>query len=195
MSQTHAPLEIIVVDDGSADDTGDKVGQFGQRVKLLRQRNRGPAAACNRAIAAAKADWIGLLDADDEWLPSKLERQLPYTLDDGVGVVYCRQGGHQMTLATLWERNRIGTSTVLLRRAAFLAVGQFDEDPPLIGVEDYNLWLRMAAAGWGLQLCPERLINYQSAHNSLTRQIERFANARARKRRQTIREASRHFRS
>lgn len=177
LSQSSPPAEVIVVDDGSSDDTASQARRFGARITLIRQSNGGPAAARNRGIAVSKAAWIGLLDADDEWLLNKLERQVPYTREDRVGLVYCRRDGFEMTLERLWQKNEIRTSTVLLRREAFLSVGQFDEDRALIGVEDYNLWLRMAAAGWKLAVCPEHLVKYQPTENSLTRQVKAFATA------------------
>ncbi|MFC1782233.1 glycosyltransferase family 2 protein [Planctomycetota bacterium] len=76
LSQTRPAQEIIVVDDGSTDDTGAEVEKFGSKVRYIAQVNAGPSAARNRGIEAAGCEWIAFLDGDDEWLPEKLEKQL-----------------------------------------------------------------------------------------------------------------------
>ncbi len=183
-AQHRPPDEIIVVDDGSADDTAAVAATTG--VRVIRQDNAGPAAARNAGIASTSANWIALLDADDSWRPERIARQLPLLDDPGVAVVF---SGHHVANKTppmppptidfdgLWDRNRIPTSTVLLRRAAWEAVGGFDPARELIGVEDYNLWLRLARVGWRFVGVQERLVDYQPTDASLTRQTRRFANA------------------
>ena len=74
--QGYEPLEIIVVDDGSTDDTPRVIAELGDRVLALRQENAGPAAARNRAIAAARGDVLAFCDADDTWPEGKLDAQL-----------------------------------------------------------------------------------------------------------------------
>src|SRR5205823_6629289 len=76
LDQTVAPHEVIVVDDGSTDDTPSVLAQFGSNVRLLHQHRRGPSAARNAGIAASCRDLVAFLDADDWWEPGKLARQV-----------------------------------------------------------------------------------------------------------------------
>lgn len=76
LAQTHPPCEVIVIDDGSTDDSASIAESFGPPVRVIRQRNQGESVARNRGIEAASGDWIAFLDADDVWMPSKLEQQL-----------------------------------------------------------------------------------------------------------------------
>jgi len=182
-AQGLPPAETIVVDDGSPDGEEIEaiVARYDGRVTLLRQRNQGPAAARNHGCRVARGHWIAFLDADDSWLPIKLERQLALADDPAVALIHGRARDERaplppvLDLPRLWERNRICTSMVLVRRTAFEAAGGFDEDPALIGAEDYNLWLRIAAAGWTIRAVQERIGNYTPAAGSITSQIERCA--------------------
>jgi len=83
LAQTHSPLEVIVIDDGSTDDSAAIAESFGPPVRVIRQENQGESVARNRGMDEARGEWIALLDADDVWKPQKLERQTA-TLDEDV---------------------------------------------------------------------------------------------------------------
>src|ERR1051325_11615249 len=95
LSQTYQLLEVIVVDDASTDDTRDRIETLQQvdpRIQYVRhERNRGAQAARNTGIQAAKGEFIAFLDSDNEWLPQKLERQMPLFSHkaDSPAAVYC----------------------------------------------------------------------------------------------------------
>ena len=182
--QTVVPTEVIVIDDGSRDATRDVVALYGSRVKFRTQENRGPGAARNHGIRLADGEWIAFLDADDSWPPNKIEKQLAFIRDPRVGIVHCRDVSHwsvrqkhPIDFDTLWRKNAIILSTALVRRRALEQVRGFNERRELIGVEDYNLWLRIVAAGWQVATCPEALYRYTPAPGNLSSQTERFAKA------------------
>lgn len=86
LAQTHTPLEVIVVDDGSTDDSAAIAESFGPPVRVIRQENQGESVARNRGIDEARGEWIALLDADDLWKPRKLELQLSKTAPSVIAV-------------------------------------------------------------------------------------------------------------
>lgn len=151
-------LEVIVVDDGSTDRTPQVASSL--PVRYIRQgRRRGPGAARNRGLEAARGELIAFLDADDEWLPGKLAAQLElrqrlgrpcliYTdeevIDEGGAPLRrkAKEGGSGQVFEGLFRRNFICTSSVLVDRECLRAVGPFDEALSLS--QDYDLWLRIA---------------------------------------------------
>jgi glycosyltransferase involved in cell wall biosynthesis len=181
MSQSRPVLEIVVVDDGSPDNTFEIAGQLPSPARAIQKANGGPASARNVGARDAKGDWLAFLDADDAWLPEKIERQLALAGPD-VDLVHCLYKASLrppdvLTFDDLWGQNYIATSTVLIRRAAFWDVGGFDEDRDIVGVEDYNLWLKLAAKHARIVTLQEQLVSYTPASGSLTQQVERFARA------------------
>ncbi|MGE0440032.1 MAG: glycosyltransferase family 2 protein [Gemmatimonadales bacterium] len=182
-SQTVPVREVIVVDDGSEDDTGRVAAQY-PGVQVIRRDNGGPGAARNTGIRHSTGDWVALLDADDSWLPGRIEAQLPLLADPSVGLVHARRTlyrGHpappEVTVDHLVRRNCIIASSTLIRRTCVDAVGGFDESRELIGVEDYNLWIRIAAAGWRVATCPQWLVRYTQTAASLSRDRRRILEA------------------
>lgn len=159
-AQTLAPVEIIVVDDGSTDDTRQLIQKQFPDVVYLYQENKGVSAARNAAINRAQGNWIAFLDSDDEWFPGKLDEQsrtsvqhpecrLIHTeeiwIRNGKRVnamkKHAKQGGwiYQNCLPLCV----ISPSSAIIRKDLFDDVGLFDESLP--ACEDYDLWLRICA--------------------------------------------------
>lgn len=166
--QTRPPDEILVVDDGSTDDTDDVLRSFGDSIRVLRTPRVGVSLARNRGWRAVDADLIALLDADDNWRPTKLARQLevfaeyPDVIAVGCGNRILDANGRELMVrfypnpsSDRAERLRqiatrkawVGSSNsgVLVRRAVLEQVGGFDER--LAAAEDWDLWLRLADLG------------------------------------------------
>lgn len=185
--QTLAPAEVVVVDDGSKDDTAAVAGRHGARV--LRQPQRGPGAARNAGIRATAAPLVAFLDADDWFAADKLERQLAELERLGASAICSdawlavdgrpetrKNRGRRVPARIDFERllagNPIVCSSVVARRAALEQAGLFDEDPELIATEDYDLWLRLAQREPIVYL-DEPLVHYRVHAGSLTSN-ERF---------------------
>jgi glycosyltransferase involved in cell wall biosynthesis len=176
LQQTYSNTEILVVDDGSKDDTLARLSVYGDRIRILSQQNAGPSVARNRGIAAAKGEIISFLDSDDYWLPTKLSRQVELLEKVGDSVACClcnctilyHDGSRKATfdiadLATsystaMWKnpaevlstRFVIFTQAVAIRREVLERVGYFDESLPFYS-EDYELSLRLAIEGpWAI---------------------------------------------
>jgi len=102
LAQTYAPLEVIVIDDGSTDETPQVLAEYGERIRTIRQINAGVGAARNSGVAAARGEYIALLDSDDLWLPRKLELQIArFEVDPSLGLVHCGSESFDNTGRTL----------------------------------------------------------------------------------------------
>ena len=186
MAQTVVDYEIIVVDDASTDGTWEHLNKSWDipPVRLIRQDfNQGVSAARNRAIRAAEGEWIALLDSDDEWVPTKLEKQIDGLIDSGNFVchtdeIWIRNGvrvnphkhhakhGGRIFLQAL-ALCTISPSSVLLRRTLFDDVGYFDESLP--ACEDYEFFLRLACRYDVLLLQEKLTIKYGGHPDQLSR--------------------------
>jgi GT2 family glycosyltransferase len=156
-SQTYGRYELIVVDDGSEDDTGKRLSPY-EDITVITQHNRGVSAARNRGIAVSKGDLIAFLDSDDLWLPEKLSAQVAFFQANPEALVcqtqetWIRNGRrifpknrHQKQSGLFFDRSLdlclVSPSAVMMKKHLFEEVGGFDEKLP--ACEDYDLWLRV----------------------------------------------------
>lgn len=158
LGQERVPAQVIVVDDGSTDDTVDALRTFGSKIRLIQQLRKGVSAARNRGVQEAEHPWIAFLDSDDLWLPRKLSAQLEYlSMHPEIRIcqteeIWLRNGtrlnpkkyhkkpdGH--CFRYLLDRCLVSPSAVMMHRSLFDEAGGFDED--LVACEDYDLWLRI----------------------------------------------------
>jgi glycosyltransferase involved in cell wall biosynthesis len=174
LAQSRPADEIIVVDDGSTDNTAEVMADFGSRVRYVRQLNSGPSAARNHGMRVASSDYIAFLDSDDIWTTDRLERQVAAISQDarldlvfGLEAKFSGEVHFERSeikdrdvleclnsvdcvvpdpFALLLKENFIPTSTVLFRRNCIADVGFMDES--LKGTEDYDFWLRFALKGF-----------------------------------------------
>lgn len=174
-AQTFADYELIVVDDGSTDDTPARLARRGEALRVIRQANAGMSAARNAGIAAARGEFVAFLDSDDWWRPAKLAQQVAL-LDAAPDVGFCSHATElqspdgevlgewgcspstssantdstdpgELVARILGGHSAVagGASSVMVRRALLERTGGFDAR--LRGAEDTDLWVRLAAAG------------------------------------------------
>jgi glycosyltransferase involved in cell wall biosynthesis len=160
LDQGLKDIEIIVVDDGSTDDTEGRLVPYGSWIKYIRQPgNRGVSAARNKGIENSSGPWIAFLDSDDYWLKGKLHAQMEF-LNQNPDAVACqteeiwiRRGKrvnprkiHKKPSGEIFQQSLrlclVSPSSVILKRSVFAEVGLFDET--LEAAEDYDLWLRIS---------------------------------------------------
>lgn len=178
LNQTRPPLEIIVVDDGSTDDTPAVLAGYGDRIRSVRQANAGVAAARNAGLGLASGDLLALLDSDDIWLPQKLERQVEqFVAHPELGLVHCgvvNVDGNGHPLAEyldgmagwvapemlLFRRAVVlgGGSATVVSRAVIETVGDFDVNLP--PSEDWDFYYRVASR-FPIGFVPELLVHYR----------------------------------
>jgi glycosyltransferase involved in cell wall biosynthesis len=192
LDQTFQDFEIIVVDGGSTDHTPSVIKEFPEKVRYIYQENQGTMVARNTGIAAARGEYIAFLDADDLWLPAKLEKQVALLRQHPeVGLVYstiyqfesksgaivgeyplanCR-AGH--VLRDLYLACFVPSPTPLVRKEVLDDVGGFDERIRY-GSEDWELWLRISAK-YDLAYVPEPLAKYRyhGSHRSKDSYLKR----------------------
>ncbi|MDX6423917.1 MAG: hypothetical protein QOI67_1388 [Gaiellaceae bacterium] len=168
-AQTRPADEVLVVDDGSTDDTRDVLDAYRDRVRVVHQENAGRSGARNRAVEEARGELLSFLDSDDRWLPGKLERQVPLLegnagvamvhghvdVIDGNGEVLAAETAHHHELFSAAHRNGVSyagyafdcrcfSSALTARVSKVKDVGLYD---PTLLLDDYDLYLRLALDG------------------------------------------------
>ncbi|GEM_PF-1974549 len=190
LDQTVPVYEIIVVDDGSTDNTREVVAAYianhGDRVRYIYQENKGLSGARNTAMHAATGDWIGILDADDEWLPTKHQRVQELLAEHPDArfiyhpsvMIYPNRRFVRPVLDPdhLWPDMRLGNrisggSCALIRRSATIEIGDWRDQST--GPEDWDYWMRVAIR-YPLHRIPEPLTNQWMYEGSNGSNPERF---------------------
>jgi len=161
LSQLYEPLEVLVVDDGSTDASGEIAGLF-ERVRYVHQQNRGPSAARNRGLEEARGEYVAFLDADDEAVPERMRLQVGYLLEHPeVGCTLARQevadGGPPPEWVgrdpTFGDLGGIPLISLVARRSLLLELGGFDVSLRI--AEDRDLLVRMRERGIRIEVIPE----------------------------------------
>lgn len=199
LNQTYENFELLVIDDGSTDNTQEVVEAIrDDRIRYIRcEENGGAAKARNRGIAEAKYDYIAFQDSDDEWHTDKLERQMKVLTEasEDVGLVYCEYHYNGLNgledispnrdipleqksgniFPQLLSGNMIGTPVMLVKKECFEKVGVFNENFPCM--EDYELVLRIAKE-YRIEFIPEVLMEVYANYQSVTNNLEGFLTTR-----------------
>jgi glycosyltransferase involved in cell wall biosynthesis len=178
--QKYTDYEIVVVDDGSDDDTLSSLKQFGKKIKkIVHSENRGVSAARNTGIQNTDSPFVAFLDSDDYWLPGKLETQMDFFSREPEAVIcqteetWIRNGRfanpakkHQKPSGDLFNPSLklclISPSAVMIKRVLLEKVGLFDESLP--ACEDYDLWLRISC-GYPVHLIKEWHVVKEGGHS------------------------------
>jgi glycosyltransferase involved in cell wall biosynthesis len=204
LRQTFSDFELLVIDDGSTDGTlAETRAVIDPRVRCLPiGRNRGVSAARNAGLAAARGEWVAFQDSDDEWLPTKLEKQMArlgaqestfVAAYCGMAIVGCESHGAGRTtlhyipdadvalvegdvLPILLRTSSVSTQTLVARREALERIGGFDEE--LRALVDWDCVLRLARLG-PFAFVDEPLVLQRFSDNSITRDVARRAVARS----------------
>jgi glycosyltransferase involved in cell wall biosynthesis len=179
LAQDYKGFELIVVDDGSTDNTSEILASYGNDIRVLFQENKGVSASRNRGIAETSGQFIAFLDSDDLWLPQKLStqvefyNQMPDALICQTEEIWIRDGQrvnpkkrHKKPSGMIFEPSLelclVSPSAVMIRRVLFDRVGVFDETLP--ACEDYDLWLRISCR-FPVHLIDTPLIIKRGGHN------------------------------
>ncbi len=186
LAQTEPVEEILVVDDGSSDNTREVASRYGSKIKYVFQKNKGLAAARNTGIRESNSDWVAFLDADDWWMPEKISLQKrliqPNVVLIYTGVLFVNSNGTSTASsptppASLWPKlramNLITPSTVMVKKDALLELGGFNES--IRACEDWELWVRLFPIG-SFAMVPKAVTGYRVVSGSLSSNPDRMLN-------------------
>lgn len=179
LTQNYPDFELIVVDDGSTDDTQNILAEYKSRIRILQQDNKGVSAARNYGIDKAGGDYIAFLDSDDIWLQNKIITQVNFFKQDPSSLIcqteeiWVRNGKrvnpkkyHKKYSGIIFEKTLprclVSPSAVMIKKSLIKEVGGFDETLP--ACEDYDLWLRISCR-YPVHLIPAPLIIKRGGHS------------------------------
>jgi glycosyltransferase involved in cell wall biosynthesis len=189
IDQTHSNWEIIIIDNNSEDNTDEVLNDFkDSRIRIFKISNNGNIAVSrNMGIKNAKGEWVAFLDSDDWWYPNKLEECLKL-IDKKTALIYhklkiirekksilephvlrSRKLRKPIFVELMSNGNVIPNSSVMVRRSLLLEINCINEDPSMIGCEDYNAWLRIAQLSDEFIYIPKILGCYLLHTNGLSR--------------------------
>jgi len=183
MAQSYRPVEVIVVDDGSTDNTREIALSFPE-IQYFYQKNQGEAVARNTGIAKARGKYIAFLDADDTWLPDKLKIQIQYLEEHtGLGCTFCKiqnfiEPGVNLdpkAVSSLLESDQIGLATIVTKKDIFAQVGGFDSRYK-VGT-DFDWFVRARDAGITMVILPDILLNRRIHNENISTQNLRVHHA------------------
>jgi len=163
LDQTYDPIEVVLVDDGSPDNSGEIAARWVEKhanVRYFRKENGGVGSARNYGIKQTRGEFVAFCDHDDLWVPTKLEEQIPLFEDARVGMVY--SGARLISIPKQTDygtfcqyvegrcyrefliKNPIPSSSAVIRKSCLDQVGGFSETAEMQGVDEWHLWLRIA---------------------------------------------------